>query len=1046
MLTKTPILLSLCFCLLTACGNEVTIESLADANSNTQFKVNPLANIPTNNAPTASIPVDAMPTPAPYPSLTAASADTSNAVDKTFILQAIAVEKNTISNYERGSGETNWNNANIEQIVTLANANSPLDGSTSSTSPVLSLSFNAGGDIAAVTIYFADKIYQSSTNSPISDEVLIGTIGSGADDDATTTAITVDRKNIFGITYNNNSIASDYMVYVNWNLAKEAHSLASNGTQDSIFADDGVMIAGMETDGSNIPLIGEATFNGKGRGKYGDKKGTYTTIFDMVAKINFTNSIEISSENTMRCENNSSQFSDCTQIEEATLDFSGLTTNIIQQISGGLVATDLFGRFNARFYGSKAEELGGTFEMVSSGSDRYYYGAFGGKRGNIFIAGGNQFTINEFAPITSNPQATSIPVDAMSTPMPYTSLTAASADTMNAVDKPFTLQGLAIHKEGDITYNRVAIDASWDDSNIAQTVKFSNIASPALLLSFDAAGNMSALTAYFDDKTYIADISGGTPSATNISGVIDGNSIGVADDATTTKLMAGRSKDIFGYNLTANYMLYVDWLVEKARGNDGLTQSSYRNHGMMMTGMETSAMIPATGTLVFEGKGRGFYGDANNDYATIFNMIANIDLATPTISLQILNTMSCVGEPDISTCNIPASALDFSATALSFVDGNNTPTNTATNAISGDVAFFTADVDGTVNARFYGGTIGIKEFGGTFAFANSSRYYYGAFGGYDFGFPNVVSVGAMGNLRPMNNDLGSYKSFDAVSAVVTLTLPAVAVQYTSIVTPASATLQRIAGVGNESPAITVTFDAMGNITNARTYFADQSYSLTPTTAEAKKISHDNAVNDITAEVTLISMATNFDLTLTRENNAPIYGFEPQYAMIGWWRIENAGGDRNDGNIVTGFETANTGPDGIPIVDDNATFSGGSIGVYNSDTTSENFQTISTVTVDVNFAMRTVGVTSNATKSCVTISNCTTDKSDLNFKTGDDAIAKYAIGENNISGAITSDNSEMKGRFDARFYGDAAKEMGGTFIMESADKDKYYMGAFITRRP
>ncbi len=1008
---KTILLLPLCLCLLTACSSEVTVDSLAAANSNKQFKVNTLESINTSEAPDVSIAEDN--NDEEYPSFTAASADKTNTNDKIFTLQALAVQKNDVSDYERRSGTSNWNSAKIKQVVTLAQA----------TEPVLSLSLNADGYIAAATIYFADKTYQSvTTNGPISESALIGTIGEGATANATTTMIMADRKNIFGlIDGDGNSITSDYMVYVGWNMAKEFHSLASTGTQDSIFEDDGVMVAGIETDNSDIPPIGEASFNGKGRGEYGDKRTSYTTIFDVSAKVNFASSITISSSNTMRCEDNSSQFSECTQMPEATLDFSGATTNLIRELRGSIEATDLFGGFNARFYGPTAEELGGTFAMVSSGGDRYYYGAFGGKRGNIFIAGANQFAIASLINRVTDSQKSA---DNAS----YSSLTAASD---GASGTELTLKGLAIHKDDSKTHNRVNMGTAWDNANINQQVSLTRASSPLLSLSFNATKNIETLTAYFADKTYIADISGGTSSAFALSGVIGSTSAEVPADATT-KLMADRSKDIFGYNLTANYMLYVDWVVEKTLVDEGLTQSSFRNHGVMIAGMETNAVIPTTGTLVFEGKGRGFYGDLNNIYATIFNMIANVDFVTATIDLQTLSTVSCTSE-NISTCTVPASALDFSANDLSFDNGSGTAINVIT-----DNMVATNNLTGTIDARFYGGDF--EEFGGTFTLTNSNSYYYGAFGGYNFGFPNIAIS------RTTNDDLGGYQSFDDASdaadtanADKTIILPAVAVSYATDGTTTDPS--RFAETGDTSPAIKLTFDMNGDISAATTYVASQSIDIImPTTPlDSEKVK---------GMVMVGADTSNLEFTRIADTT---FSFSPEYMMIGWWETTN-GSNSNSGSMVVGFETAGTGIDSI-LTEGNANFTGNSSGFYHS--ASNNFLTKSNITVNVDFTKRIVGVTSDTTQCNDTATICNAavaasiTMSDLDFNTADAIAPKYDAGTNNISGAIittgTDVASRLKGKFDARFYGKNAAELGGTFIMQSADEDKFYRGAFITKR-
>ncbi len=1039
MLKKISFLL-LSLSLLAACsGGDVVVHPLAsDSFDSTQtFKLNPLDSIATNatHKQTKSIPDN---NGTAYDSLTVASADAaSNGSALTFILPALAVQKNDISNYSRSEDADDWSDANSNQTVTVSRVSLPA-------MPFISFTFNDAGAISAATVYFADKTYMADSSTDISNKHLSANIM--GDDIAGTTNITVDRRSgFFGFD-------TDHMVYISWSMSKRFSELSTSETSDSIYDHNGSMIAGIET--AITPMQGIAQFIGKGGGIYGNRVTNYKTKFNVVADVDFSENI-VSINMNATC-----KIVDCANEALNHLDF---TVSELSFTAGAITAanvitdTDLSGRLDARFYGNAgdgANEFGGTFAMVAnSGSDSgsYYYGAFGAERSNIFIKD-NSHNINFDTPSFTQ-ENVSIPQSNFGTE--YTSLHEASNDADTPVDKPFVLKSLLVQKNHGTDYERPSSATDWSDVSIDQMATISRSASSALSLTFNDVGEISVVTAHFAaNENYQADIGNNALSKTSLTGIIGNEAV---SDADSTEMIADRSSDFFGFNSTAKYMVYVNWLAVK-EFDDAVTesmQSMFSNEGMMIAGMETDVMnIPASGTLLFEGKGRGTYSnlDDNENYATRFTIKADVDFTALDVDVQTLGTLRCSDTSDISTCNIAVSALDFSATGLSFDDG----TATAKNAISGAVKI--GDLAGTIDARFYGSS-GAEEFGGTFAMRDINRYYYGAFGGYDFGFANLATSGTASNPRVAVNHL-TYDSFKAVSdgaindaANKEITLPALAVHYTSIMSPASTTIERIARKGDDSPIVKLTFNSSGHISAARTYFADQSYGMAQSASDSKQIIHDNSVNDITTEVTLIGSATDFDLQLTRVKDATlafaknlmIYDFEPKYMMIGWWQIENAAGDRDAGSMVTGFKTSGTGTDGIPIKE-SAEFTGGSIGFYRSN--SENFQTKSVITIDVDFIARTVALLSDETRECpINPDSCTIEKPELNFSTADDTAPKYNIGDNNISSVITTtENDNMLGRFDAHFYGDGAEEMGGTFIMKSvSDDQKYYMGAFITKR-
>jgi hypothetical protein len=58
---------------------------------------------------------------------------------------------------------------------------------------------------------------------------------------------------------------------------------------------------------------------------------------------------------------------------------------------------------------------------------------------------------------------------------------------------------------------------------------------------------------------------------------------------------------------------------------------------------------------------------------------------------------------------------------------------------------------------------------------------------------------------------------------------------------------------------------------------------------------------------------------------------------------------------------------------------------------------------------------------------------------------YPADSNNLSGKLTSASGELSGQANARFYGPAVHELGGTYFVEKSDKSKQMSGAFSVRR-
>ena len=105
-----------------------------------------------------------------------------------------------------------------------------------------------------------------------------------------------------------------------------------------------------------------------------------------------------------------------------------------------------------------------------------------------------------------------------------------------------------------------------------------------------------------------------------------------------------------------------------------------------------------------------------------------------------------------------------------------------------------------------------------------------------------------------------------------------------------------------------------------------------------------------------------------------------------------------------------------------------------------FDTIFDVTAEVDFATDKLVIRSENTCRA---DDCNQKEAGLDFTTTE---ITYYI--NDISGdvALKNDN-QFNGKLDARFYGDAAHKLGGTFALSNndGDSDSYYYGAFGTQR-
>ncbi|MCH9853398.1 MAG: transferrin-binding protein-like solute binding protein [Alphaproteobacteria bacterium] len=616
----------------------------------------------------------------------------------------------------------------------------------------------------------------------------------------------------------------------------------------------------------------------------------------------------------------------------------------------------------------------------------------------------------------------------------YESLTAASDDA-NGADRVFTLQALTMQKKDNTI-------------NTTRTISLTQITLPAVSLTFDGDGKISKVSAYFADKTYEANAASDSLSATKLTSSI---ASGADSSATTTAMTVDRSSDFFGFD--TKYMAHVSWRLQKDESD-----SVFDNNGVLIGGMETEIVnIPSSGDTSFTGKGSGAYGSGaygseTENYQTIFDIVANINFANSTADIESNNTMQCT---QVNICEERKGKLDFTTTtSLDFSDGND-----AKNDLSGDLELTgDASFTGKIFARFYGP--GADELGGVFALAiEDKEYYYGSFGadnvGFlandmydegDGGFPVVATTSAEGK----NVDYLDYASLsldDASAGAMTdsenktLILQALAVQARDFTS--STFLQRITTIGGASPFFEITFNSSGHISAAKAFFGNQEYGLNPSNPPSSS-------NTLAGSVNSESSPTN-KFNVIRADSNLLADFAPKYmAYVTWELVDPSNPAINsifNGYMVAGIETPTTGANGIPIENITDIFRGNGIGTYHSDADSHHADVKFDVKAKVNFAKRTV-VLSSSNTACI-VATCGLSVDDLfklEFSTSNPQWAKYVQGMNDISGDIANDGGNMAGRFDARFYGVNAAEIGGTFIMKDGDDNStYYLGAFGAAR-
>ncbi|MCH9844923.1 MAG: transferrin-binding protein-like solute binding protein, partial [Alphaproteobacteria bacterium] len=233
-------------------------------------------------------------------------------------------------------------------------------------------------------------------------------------------------------------------------------------------------------------------------------------------------------------------------------------------------------------------------------------------------------------------------------------------------------------------------------------------------------------------------------------------------------------------------------------------------------------------------------------------------------------------------------------------------------------------------------------------------------------------------------------------------LPALSVQIIKNTDNATITANRITGSVFEFD-----YDATGAFVDdgLRFYFADKKY-------QTSNNSSDNNIFELKTQSEFFGFATNY------------------MALIQWSETEND--DKTQIYAITGYETDDIK---IPITG-KTIFNGKGQGTYYSSNAS--YDTIFDVTANVDFSNYAIHLT--GTNTCIAL--CTevaNQKYDLNFN----GLLNYQLWENIITGAIQTvggnNIAQLSGNADARFYGNAVPEFGGTFAM--LNDNASYIGYF-----
>ena len=223
------------------------------------------------------------------------------------------------------------------------------------------------GDLFLERFFQENSIASFSINSSDGDDIFF-------DNDSSIIFVSKDRA-IDGIFMATEDLGWDYQTFGVWRTGVNTGSGYAGATS-----------FGYATPISDIPISGGASYFGSSSGIYVDSDGAdYFTYSNVSAFTDFSRQrISFETDNTLIIDRASfiSSPDYFSSVSAPGLDFSGELSFDRQSGLGSGKATSisgLEGNINSRFYGPRAEEVGGVFELRGEGVEAYQ-GAFGASR------------------------------------------------------------------------------------------------------------------------------------------------------------------------------------------------------------------------------------------------------------------------------------------------------------------------------------------------------------------------------------------------------------------------------------------------------------------------------------------------------------------------------------------------------------------------------------------------------------------------------------------------------------------------------------------
>ena len=272
---------------------------------------------------------------------------------------------------------TNWSNVRANSTVVLEGVSQTAEY-TADLNPERVTSYEVGSPVAGTTAlatYGSDGILSGVTVDPADGSSVSWSVANGdsfyrpgslfryiavVSGDGRSEAIAADATRI----------GWEYQTYGTWATGLNTGS----GTV-------GTFSVGSSTPGKSIPLAGSASYSGSSGGRYVDPTGTpFFTRSAFNATADFAaRTVDVSTTGT-------ALYSDVRTFNtnDAGLNFNGQLTYAAgsNQISGVVSSSDdtMSGKVNARFFGPRAQEVGGTFSLEQNSGDAAYAGSFGADR------------------------------------------------------------------------------------------------------------------------------------------------------------------------------------------------------------------------------------------------------------------------------------------------------------------------------------------------------------------------------------------------------------------------------------------------------------------------------------------------------------------------------------------------------------------------------------------------------------------------------------------------------------------------------------------